>query len=97
MKPRRTYSPEFRATCLDLVTAQMATASSREDAVVAVAAALAIPVTTLRNWVRADRGAARTDHLPADAELAVRELTRQVEVLRSAIRHAAHPDDTAIL
>ena len=81
----RFYTTEFRDKCLALVSEQMKTASSREEAVVAVAAALQIPVTTLRNWVRTERGAARTTQFPADTELAVRELRDQVAILQRAL------------
>lgn len=82
--PRRSYSAEFRARCLSLVTEQLVLASSREDAIVTVATSMQIPVTTLRNWVRAVRGSARTQHLPADAELALRDLEKEIAVLRRA-------------
>ncbi|RMB70198.1 hypothetical protein AYK61_26045 [Rhodococcus sp. SBT000017] len=82
---KRFYTTEFRDKCLALVGEQMKTASSREEAVVAVAAALQIPVTTLRNWVRHERGAARVSQFPADTELAVRELRDQVTILQRAL------------
>lgn len=82
---KRNYTPEFRGKCLALVGDQMKTASSREEAIVTVAAALCIPVTTLRNWVRSERGAARTDQFSADTEIALRELQDQVRILQRAL------------
>lgn len=84
---KRIYTPEFRGQCLTLVGEQMKSASSREEAIVAVAAALRIPVTTLRNWVRSERGAARIEQFPADTELAIRELQDQVRILQRALGH----------
>ncbi|QSE87011.1 hypothetical protein [Rhodococcus koreensis] len=90
---RRRYTEDFRSKCLSLVDEQMKVASSREDAIVTVAASLRIPVTTLRNWVRAERGAARTDQLPADAVLAIRSLQQQVLLLQRAAGVLGHGSD----
>ncbi|MBJ8344502.1 hypothetical protein [Antrihabitans sp. YC2-6] len=81
---KRRYSREFRDQCVRQVVAGLASYRSREDAVVAIAAA-AIPVTTLRNWVRAELGAARTDRIPADTELQLRELRRQLHEAQQVV------------
>lgn len=60
---------------------------SREEAVVATATAMGMPVTTLRNWVREERGPARAGDVPADSELLVRQLEKKVHDLLLANRH----------
>lgn len=82
---KRRYSREFRDQCVRQVVAGLGSYRSREDAVVAIAAAAAIPVTTLRNWVRAELGAARTDQIPADTELQLRELRRQLHEAQQVV------------
>ena len=81
---RRRYTPEFRERCVEQVRQRMEGTPSRESAVVAVAAALEIPVTSLRNWVRATMGPARGDD--GASARTVWQLRQQVEVLRAMNR-----------
>ncbi|MCJ0949995.1 transposase [Rhodococcus sp. ARC_M8] len=88
MMGRRRYSEDFRTRCLAMVEELLAErGSSREEVVVAVATAMGMPVTTLRNWVREERGPARAGVVPADSELVVRQLEQKVRDLVLANRH----------
>ena len=80
---KRQYAPGYRQECLSQVRAALAEHQSREAAVVAVAAAMGVPVTTLRTWVRTEFGPARSD-TPSDPELSTGVLQRELERLRRA-------------
>lgn len=92
---RRRYTPEFRGRCLDAVRSAMDGASSREAAIVLVASAASIPVTSLRNWVRDAWGPARGPELPVDAELVRSQLQRQIDALRVLVGPAEETTDNA--
>lgn len=101
---KRHYSQTYRSECLELVTKALAEHSSREAAVVAVAAAMDVPVTTLRTWVRTEWGPARTD-TATDTDLHLGGLRREIARLQEANRRLSHlingdtgdPSETAAL
>ncbi|ACY24055.1 hypothetical protein Gbro_4942 (plasmid) [Gordonia bronchialis DSM 43247] len=97
MSPRRMYSSQFRATCLELVTDNLRHQRSREAAIVAVATAVGVPITTLRNWVRDAWGPAREPDTDRDTALVLGQLQRENDTLRRANRALSRLADTTHL
>jgi hypothetical protein len=80
---KRTYTSQFRLTCLTKLSEQLAHSRSREEAIGVTATSMGVPITTLRRWAHEELGPARAES--ADEPLRVRELTRENEVLRAAV------------
>lgn len=80
---KRTYTSQFRLTCLTKLSEQLAHSRSREEAIGVTATSLGVPITTLRRWAHEELGPARAD--AADEPVRVRELTRENEALRAAV------------
>lgn len=80
---KRIYTTQFRITCLQTLSAQLTQSRSREEAVSVTAAAMGVPITTLRRWAHEELGPARSD--AADESVRVRELQRENELLRAAV------------